>query len=56
MALPTAALNVADTIFAGLSVVQFTPTTPVQITGVTAAASTDVITKSGHSYTNGMLD
>lgn len=55
MALPTAALNVADTIFAGLSVVQFTPTTPVQITGVTATASTDVIAKSGHSYTAGML-
>lgn len=55
MALPSAALNIADTIFAGLSVVQFTPTTPVQITGVTATASTDVITKSGLPYTNGML-
>ena len=55
MALPTAALNVADTIFAGLSVVQFTQTTPVQITGVTATGSTDVVAKSGHSYTAGML-
>lgn len=53
MAIPTATFNTADSIFAGLSVIQFTPTVPVQITGATAA--TDTITKTAHGYSVGML-